>query len=105
MHIEEKIKRGGSVFHRKPNSSTVAIHADDKVAVNSSVHGPVIPTYELKGKPSASHLNLYNKEELVSSEATPSMNKPDNGEEDIGVEELHFQKVRFQQRCKKMVTE
>lgn len=60
MQIEEKIKRGGSVFHRKPNS-TVDIYADEKVAVNTSAHGPVIPTYDLKGKPSASHLNLYSK--------------------------------------------
>jgi hypothetical protein len=59
----------------------------------------------LKGKPSVSHLNIYNKDEIISSDATPSVNNKDTAEEDIGVEELHFQKVRFQQRCKKLITE
>jgi len=52
-----------------------------------------------------SHLNIYNKDEIISSDATPSVNNKDTAEEDIGVEELHFQKVRFQQRCKKLITE
>jgi hypothetical protein len=76
MHIEEKIKRGRSVFHRKLNSNSL-LKADDKVAVNTSVHRPVIPTYDIKSKPSASHINLYHKDEMISSEATPSVNIKD----------------------------
>jgi hypothetical protein len=42
---------------------------------------------------------------MISSEATPSVNIKDITEEDIGVEELHFEKVRFQQKCKKLIRE
>lgn len=52
-----------------------------------------------------SQLNIYTKDEIASSEATPSVNIKDTAEEETGVEELHFEKVKLQQRWKKFTKE
>ncbi len=61
----------------------------------------MIPTYDLKGKPSVSHINVYNKDEVISSEATPSVNIKDTAEEEADIEEIHMQKVRQHQTWKR----